>query len=191
MKTKVCFVVVAVGMMFSAAIVMPTAASAQLDLPSPFHFSGSGITLANSSALAPRSQVRITAWIRPDFTVPNFVDTVIEKRDGCGSNRSYDFGVYKAQAVSGPVVIGTIFFSASLAGDDVYSTVPVPNDGNFHYIAGTYDGTAMKVFLDGVLVGQKPHTGPIATTSDPPVVGTDRCGHPAFADIDEIQFAGR
>jgi len=190
MTTKLQLAVVATGVLSLAAIFAPTLAHAQnsVDLPSPFHFSGSGITLSNAPGLSPTTQVRITAWIKPDFTESNFVDTVVEKRDGCGSNRSYDFGVYKAQSGQ---PIGTIFFSSSMAGDDTYSNVPVPNDGRFHFIGGQYDGSTMKIFLDGALVGQKPHSGPVAATSDPPVVGTDQCGHPAFADIGVIQITSR
>ena len=40
----------------------------------------------------------------------------------------------------------------------------VPNDGQFHHVAGTYDGSVMKVYLDGVLVGQANRSGAIVAT---------------------------
>ena len=159
-----------------------------LTLPSQFHFDGSSyITLANSPVLQPTSQVTITAWIKPDFTVSNVTDTILIKRDGCGFNRSYTLSVIKTLPGYTP---GTIFFAASNANtDDLISTTPVPSDGNFHHVAGTYDGTTTKIFLDGILVGQGTHTGPISTTSDPAFIGIQGgCGDLAYADIDQVKI---
>ena len=159
-----------------------------LTLPSRFHFDGSSyVTLPNSPAIQPSSQVTITAWIKPDFTVSNVSDTILIKRDGCGFNRSYELSVIKTLQNYTP---GTIFFAASNANtDDLISTAPVPNDGNFHHVAGTYDGTTTKIFLDGVLVGQGVHTGLISTTSDPAFIGIQGgCGDLAYADMDQIKI---
>ena len=50
----------------------------------------------------------------------------------------------------------------------------------------------MKLFLDGALIGQKQHSGPIPTTSDPPFIGKQSgCGDLTSADIDQIKFFGR
>jgi hypothetical protein len=159
-----------------------------LTLPSLFHFDGtSHITLADSATLAPKSQVTITGWIKADFSITNVVDTILDKRDGCGFNRSYQLGVIKTYQGYAP---GTIFFAASNANtDDLTSTVPIPNDGKFHHVAGTYDGTFVKVFLDGVLVGQGTHSGPISTTTDPAVIGIQAgCGDPTYADIGQVKI---
>ena len=73
--------------------------------------------------------------------------------------------------------------------DDLNSTVTVPNDGQFHHVAGTYDGTTTKIFLDGVLVAQGTHTGPISTTTDPAVIGIQAgCGDPTYAEIGEVRI---
>ena len=160
-----------------------------LTLPSSFHFDGTNdVTMADSPALAPTSQVTISGWIKPDFSVTNVTDTILDKRDGCGSNRSYQLGIIKTFQSYTP---GTIFFAASNANtDDLFSTVPVPNDGQFHHVAGTYDGTAIKVFLDGVLVGQGTHTGPISTTTDSAVIGIQAgCGDPTYADIGQVRIS--
>ncbi|HKW24689.1 MAG TPA: LamG-like jellyroll fold domain-containing protein [Terriglobales bacterium] len=153
-----------------------------------FHFAGSGsITWANNSAgLSPSSQVMIVAWIRPDFTASNEKDTIITKRNGCG-NRSYELSVYK---VSSGLPAGTIIFATSL-GTDLYSNSVVPNDGQFHQVAGSYDGQTMRVFLDGQLVGQKSLPGFIESTSALPTTGVDAgcqySGNLSQADIDEIR----
>src|SRR6266404_692450 len=161
-----------------------------------FHFDGSAnsyFTVPNSATFAPASnQVTIAAWVRPNYTASNVVDTVFSKRDACGFNRSYILDITKAGLVPFGYPLGSIVWSASVAGDDAISTVPVPNDGLYHFIVGTYDGANMNVYLDGVLVGQKPHTGPIPVTSDLPYVGKQSgCGDLTYADIDELQFYNR
>jgi len=152
------------------------------------------ITLPNSPDFMPASnQVTISAWIKPDFAVANGADIIFSKRDGCGSNRSYLLAVSKGGAIPLGYPLGTIVWSASVAGDDVTPSTRVPNDGQFHHIAGTYDGTAMRVYLDGVLIGEKPHTGPIPVTRDPPFIGLQSgcSGWLSAAVIDEIEFWNR
>src|SRR5262249_17298775 len=102
-----------------------------------------------------------------------------EKRDECTFSRSYDLGVYKF-----PERLGQIFFSPSIAGDDMYSPLGIfPEDGQFHHVAATYDGATDKIFLDGIVVASTAHSRPIPTTSSTYIIGTDRCGHPSFADM--------
>ena len=180
-----CLVLVATALTSTNA-----AAQSSPDLPTLFHYDGSSfITLPNLPNLSPTAQVTVMAWIKPDFSVSNIVDTVISKRDDCGFNRSYFLVVTKAGF---NLPTGTIEWSASVAGDDVIGGTLFPNDGQFHHIAGTYDGTMMKLFLDGALIGQKQHSGPIPTTSDPPFIGKQSgCGDLTSADIDQIKFFSR
>ena len=50
------------------------------------------------------------------------------------------------------------------------SIIPLPNAGKFHHVAGTYDGTTIKSYLDGVLVGTAARSGPILTTTSALVI---------------------
>ena len=194
MKFSKCFNALALGvcLVMVATTLSSTNATAQSspDLPTLSHYDGSNfITLPNLPSLSPSSQITVMAWIKPDFSVSNVLDTVISKRDGCGFNRSYFLVVTKAGHY---VPTGSIYWSASVANDDVIGGTLFPNDGQFHHIAGTYDGTVMKLFLDGVLIGQKQHSGPIPTTSDPPFIGKQSgCGDLTYADIDQIKFFSR
>jgi hypothetical protein len=150
-----------------------------------FQFDGGGyVVIANNSGtLSPTSQIMIAAWIRPNFAVSNIVDSILSKRDGCG-NRSYELAVHMAGS---GLPAGTVMFATSL-GTDLYSNVPIPNDGHFHEVAGSYDGATMRIFLDGALVGFKPHSGPIEVTAEAPAIGAQvGCGQFAYADIDEIR----
>lgn len=51
----------------------------------------------------------------------------------------------------------------------VRASVAWPADGQPHHVAGTYDGSAVRLYLDGVLQGAPVTlTGPLRTDTDPP-----------------------
>jgi len=100
----VCLVLVATALTSTNA-----AAQSSPDLPTLFHYDGSSfITLPNLPNLSPTAQVTVMAWIKPDFSVSNIVDTVISKRDDCGFNRSYFLVVTKAgfNLPTGTIMVG-------------------------------------------------------------------------------------
>jgi hypothetical protein len=142
----------------------------------------------------PTNQLTIAAWIAPDFSVANEWDTVLTKRDGCGaSGISYFLGVEKGGS---GLPLGAVHFAMSTAGGGVVaptSTAFVPNDGQYHHIAGTYDGSMMRTYLDGLLVGQAARAEPIVPTISAPVISHHggSCGQRAHAAMDEIQFYSR
>ncbi len=160
-----------------------------------FHFEGnpstSYIVLSNAPELSPTNEITIEAWVKPNFAVGSGSNIILNKRDGCGSNRSYHLSVTNQPYGSLPT--GTIVWSASVANDDVYPATVVPNDSQFHHIAGTYDGASMKAYLDGQLVGAKVHSGPIPVTIDPPTIGL-QLGCPddgPHGEIDEVKLYNR
>ena len=164
-----------------------------------FSFSGdanSFITVPNSPNMLPASnQLTIDAWVKPNFSVANQWDNILAKRDGCGApGNSYNFGINKGDSSD---VFGAIAFAmSSPAGGITRATsgsTTVPNDGMFHHVAATYDGSNMKVYLDGQLVGQAARSGPIVGTASAPVISHHggSCPQRAAAVIDEIEFHDR
>jgi Concanavalin A-like lectin/glucanases superfamily len=141
-----------------------------------FLFNGSPnsfITLPNSPNMLPASnQLTIDAWVKPDFSINNQWDNILAKRDGCGaSGNSYNFGINKGDP-SDP--FGAIAFAMSSSDGGITratsGSTTVPNDGQFHHVAATYDGSVMQVYLDGQLVGQAARSGPILTTTSAAVI---------------------
>lgn len=45
-------------------------------------------------------------------------------------------------------------------------------DGNWHHVASTWDGTTIKLYIDGVAVGSKAASGTLVTGSDPLFIGS-------------------
>jgi len=48
----------------------------------------------------------------------------------------------------------------------VRASVARPTDSAFHHVAGTYDGTNVKLYLDATLVATQPLTAPLRTDAD-------------------------
>jgi hypothetical protein len=172
-----------------------------------FLFDGSPnsfITLPNSPNLLPTSnRLTIDAWIKANFSQQNALDTVLTKRDGCGDfGVSYNLNVIKFDPAFGGGhagrPIGQFVFAMSDASGSPNiladsGMMVVPNDGQFHHVAATYDGSLMKVYLDGQLVGQAARSGPIVATGSAAVISHHggACGQRAVAAIDEIEFHDR
>jgi beta-galactosidase len=53
------------------------------------------------------------------------------------------------------------------------NSIAVPPNGSWHHVAGTYDGTQVKFYLDGKVVASVLHTGVIATDTYPLTIGTN------------------
>src|SRR5262245_56796789 len=163
-----------------------------------FSFNGaenSFVTVGSNDMLPASNQLTIDAWIKPDFSVLNLWDTILTKRDDCGTQGiSYNLGVNKGDPID--AVVGVIAFAMSTESDVIRATsgtTVVPNDGQFHHVAGTYDGSTMRVYLDGQLVGQASRTGPILGTTGAPVISQHggECFQRAVAVIHEIEFYDR
>jgi beta-galactosidase len=76
----------------------------------------------------------------------------------------------------------------------ISASVKIPSDwyGNWHHIAGTFDGTAVKLYLDGGIVATTPHTSKISTNSYNVSIGRNaEKGSTSKADIDSVRIYNR
>ncbi len=64
------------------------------------------------------------------------------------------------------------------------------NDGQWHHVAGVYDGAAMRLYVDGVLDASAPASGPIAANAFPVCLGEDaeRAGRQWNGLLDDIRL---
>lgn len=170
-----------------------------------FKFNGdsdSFITLPDNPNLLPESNTfTIDGWMKID-DVSNQFDTLLAKRDGCGEAEiSYLLTVNKGfvspDFVFPPVrelqlVMSTADGSTARATSASTNSV-VPVDGQYHHVAGTYDGSFMRVYIDGQLVGETPYSGPIVPTHSPAVISHHggMCTERSAAAIDELEFYDR
>jgi hypothetical protein len=59
-------------------------------------------------------------------------------------------------------------------------------DGQWHQVAATYDNKSSKVYVDGILDGEKPLTGTPDANEGALTMGADVGGHPFLGIIDEV-----
>ncbi len=153
------------------------------------------VALPNSPAFQPSSNaLTIEAWVKPDFSVGNLDDTILIKRDGCAGTFPYVFGVRKAAYGT----VGNVFLSIAgrTPGAGFDSLTRMPDDGQFHHVAATFDGNAASnncvLYLDGEIAGGGTAPGPIPLASSAPVIGADLgCGDYSAATVDELAFYNR
>lgn len=127
-----------------------------------YYFSGapdSLIRVPNSPSLNLSNALTLAAWV--NFDPEGVISTRILMKD------TYDLA----------------FSDAGLAERRPGFTVQTPSEyllltpqritqaGKWHFIAGTYDGTAMRLFVDGVQAAERPATGDITPTSSDLVIG--------------------
>lgn len=120
-----------------------------------FSFSGSqAVQVLRSPSLEP-TQVTVDAWVNAPAS-PG-VDRYVVSKGGLGDlESSYALYTGAAQGLEFYVFDGTVVTHSPDAGTGVW-------DGNWHHVAGTYDGTAVRLFVDGKEVGTgTPATTPIA-----------------------------
>lgn len=111
-------------------------------------------------------QVTIAAWVRTNSQMDNhkrILDRVDDKWNG------YSLWIGGMWAVTPPIdTIGKPW--VMVAGTAFYADERV-NDGQWHHIAATYDGSNLKLFIDGKLVKAKAATNPIAQHNQDITIG--------------------
>ncbi|SMC66598.1 glycoside hydrolase family 2 TIM barrel-domain containing protein [Kibdelosporangium aridum] len=81
------------------------------------------------------------------------------------------------------------FFIHSGTWQAVQAPVPADFYGNWHRVSGTYDGTALRLYIDGAEVASKPFSGPIDSSSAEVNVGRDF--ETSWNDPSNIGWMGR
>ena len=167
-----------------------------------FHFDGTGaVTIPDRSSLNV-SAITIEGWIKPEFSgrprITCDTDTLLAKV-GADLQSGYAVGVSHDPTCiffgeSGPEADGTLAFGVFLPDgyQVVHSTGQVPDDGAYHHVAATYDGSALRVYIDGVIEGEKPHPGTIVGSTAAATIGLEATSpRYSVAAIDEVSVYNR
>jgi hypothetical protein len=154
------------------------------------------ILLPNTPAFQPASnQLTIAAWVKPDFSgTLNLMDHIIAKRDACGGEAySYSFAIIKGV---GGYPTGSFGLGMLPQIPWIASTNRIPDDGQFHHVAVTYNGDKTNdncvLYLDGQIAGGGDGPGTIPVTGFGPTIGRlTPCGYYSKMDLDELAFFDR
>jgi hypothetical protein len=137
------------------------------------------VTINNAPSLQLTTGMTLEAWAYPTTVSPAWRDVIYK-----GNDNYYLEGT----SSSGVLVAGAIFGGA-------YGEVYGPNAltaNTWTYLAVTYDGAAMRLYVNGVQVASRAQTGAIATSTNPLQIGGDSIYGQYFAGrIDEVRIYNR
>ncbi len=113
------------------------------------------VDCGNSADFNLTSQVTVAAWVYPARAAATTHECYVTKGDTSyalketNTDGNVEFFIYS----------GGAWHSATLTGRTA------SNNNTWYHLAGTFDGTNIKIYLNGVLAGTTAFTGPIATNT--------------------------
>lgn len=150
------------------------------------NFSGANqrISIPDSNSLDLSGQITISAWIKPGEQDTQY----LVKKARNGTVNGYELSL----SSNGKVFVR---FNEASSGNTyrLDSSTSYPTDGNtWMHVAATYDGTTIKLYINGVLDASVNKTLTIATNSIPLSLGSDDdYSAPMKGSLDDVRIYGR
>ncbi len=121
------------------------------------------VTIAPDAALDLTTGMTISAWVKPSTSLPQWPTVVMKQRDS-----ELTYALYANSNTGQPNINYTS--DGSEVNLNAGSGLPV---GEWTYLAGTFDGTTMKLYVNGNLVGTLATSAPIDVTGGVLRIGAD------------------
>jgi hypothetical protein len=135
------------------------------------------VAIAHQSQLNP-SAITIEAWVRPS---QGGVDKgIIMKLPGSGSGQ-IGYGLRQTSANRFQFVIGSI-------GNEVFAQSAVQTIGPWYHLTGTYDGSVIRLYVNGSLAGSAVASGALTSTVPIVVGNSNTMNQPFQGTIDELRI---
>lgn len=149
-----------------------------------YYFSGARdcfVRVPNSPSLNLSNAATLAAWV--NFDVEGLISARILMKD------SYDL----AFADAGLAERRAGFTVKTPSENLLLTPAPITQAGKWHFIVGTYDGSTMRLYVDGVQAAEGPATGDITPTSSDLMIGRNsENGEDIYKGIiDEIRIYNR
>ena len=143
------------------------------------------VTVPHSVSLNLDKDMTLTAWIRGKRNQPSLAPRFIDKSIS-PQKQGFVLDVYNKTGYG--YFVGYANGKMSFAGADFTL------DDQWHHLAGSFDGTELRCYLDGVLRGTAPLVGRLATSNKELTMGNGFDGegwHPFRGAIDEAAVFNR
>ena len=136
-------------------------------------------------------QVTVAAWMFLTAPVmPNTYATAISRQIGTGYGQHYHLSVNDQQQA-------ILFITTTTAGQQVIGGPPTFPLQTWVHLAGTYDGSQIRLYVNGTEVNSQAVTGPFASETNPVILsGNGNGGPPVISEfvpgqLDEVMLYRR
>src|SRR5262245_31986730 len=141
-----------------------------------FNGSNALVTISNAASLQISSGMTLEAWVNPSAVDASWRDVIYKGNDN-----------YYLEATSANASKPDAGMIAGGTYADAVGTAKLTAN-TWAYLTETYDGTTLRLYVNGALVASTPHTGAIATSTNPLQIGGDSIYGQNFAGlIDEVR----
>lgn len=147
------------------------------------------INIPNNSVLNPTSEITLQAWIKANSWTP---DISLNSNYIIGKDEWSTTPVTGYSIRSGGNGKLSFNFASGVSWHTVVSA-SIMSTNTWHYVTGTFDGSTLKIYIDGNLVGSTSFSGTINVSPEPVTIGkTPYSGSstPRFFDgkIDQVEI---
>ena len=129
-------------------------------------------------------QITVAAWMFLTAPVmPNTYSTAISRQIGTGYGQHYHLSVNDQQQA-------ILFITTTTAGQQVIGGPPTFPQQTWVHLAGTYDGSQIRLYVNGAQVNSQAVTGPFAGETNPVILsGNGNGGPPVISEFVPGQLA--
>jgi hypothetical protein len=126
------------------------------------------VTVADNTLLDP-TQITLEAWVRPDSSLSfGQVRTLFAKSNSSGSDFSYSLDYRRSGFTT-----NQLMFSITTTSNTDYTVTQTLNSGTRYHIVATYNGSTMRIYVNGVQVGSgQSKTGNMRNAAQPLRIGS-------------------
>ena len=146
------------------------------------------VEVSDHPSLRPASSMTVDAWVFWNGPAATYNRIISKNRASFAGGISYQL-----------VIVGSqLFFGISVDSTPTGSAINAVDPNSFgvnawHHVAGTYDGTALRLYVDGLEVANQAVSGAIAYDAEPLVFGRYDGAYGEYFDglIDEVELFDR
>jgi hypothetical protein len=153
----------------------------------PYDFSSRVTVPYGSGDLAPATtQITASAWVNPDGGC--FGQCAVVSNEGFPGDNTWGYGL---RVINGGYMLQWCWGTQDGPGDCAYGAYAFPN-GTWTSIVGTYDGSVLRAYVNGMLVATNVNAFPALNTSRDLVIGQLPSGQlPWSGAIDDVRIYDR
>jgi hypothetical protein len=137
-------------------------------------FDGNDLLTLDAESDFDLNRMTIAAWIKVDAFTRDW-QTILAKGDSWGLRRYANTSYVSV-------------FAKGMSDDGLYWTIPI-DDGKWHHVVGSFDGTMLNLYLDGSLIRGYSFYGGAVTANDAPVTiggSATEAGRGFEGSLDEV-----